>query len=387
MSQRVVVLGGGYAGVMAANRLAGSTGGSGLDVLLVDPGEAFTERIRLHRVAAGTRASAAVPWQRLLHERVRRLRARAVRIDPASHQVELDDEAIIRYDWLVYAVGSGEPVPSLLSVTNAAVADVTRKRIARLAPGTLVRIAGSGPTGVELAAAVASARPDLVVTITAPQERAHPFTGEIAIARRLRSLSVVFVSGSVDPATGASTDSAGRKLPPAGATVWTAGLRFPTLAAQSGLPVADDGRLIVDATLAVPGHERIVGAGDAITVAGSAGAHVRASCAAALPLGAHAADTVLAGASARRPDQIDIGYAVQCLDLGGTAGHVRFVHPDDTPTAWGLGGLAGGWVKEQICRKTIAWLVKEAKRPGSYSWPNGPASSSRWSTAPQSART
>lgn len=45
---RVVVLGGGYAGTMAALRLAPYA-----RVTLVDPSDRFTERVRLHELAAG----------------------------------------------------------------------------------------------------------------------------------------------------------------------------------------------------------------------------------------------------------------------------------------------------------------------------------------------
>ena len=48
---RVVVIGGGYAGVLAANRLA--VGGR-LDITLVNPRPEFVERIRLHQLVAGT---------------------------------------------------------------------------------------------------------------------------------------------------------------------------------------------------------------------------------------------------------------------------------------------------------------------------------------------
>lgn len=86
----VVVVGGGYAGVMAANRVAGRAAGRiPLEVTLVDPGAQFTERIRLHRVAAGSRDTAGVDWPRVLHPRVHRLPSRALRIDADGRSVTL----------------------------------------------------------------------------------------------------------------------------------------------------------------------------------------------------------------------------------------------------------------------------------------------------------
>jgi NADH dehydrogenase len=366
----VVVVGGGYAGVMAANRLAGSS--ARVNVTLVDPGETFTERIRLHQVAAGTRASAGVAWARVLHPQVRRLASRAASLDAEGRTVALADGGPLAFDWLVYAVGSGEQVSPQLAVTNAAEAEATRSAIAGLSSGATVMVAGAGPTGVEVACALAVARPDLAVTVVAPSGLAHPLTARTAVGRRLERLGVRVLAGTVDPLSGVVVTADGTSQPAADATVWTAGLAVPALAADSGLPVADDGRLLVDETLTVPGHERIVGAGDAVTVQGPAGAHLRASCASAIPLGAHAADVVLARLAGTDAATIDIGYVVQCLDLGLGHGHVQTVRPDDTARRWALTGRAGGWAKEQVCRMTVGWLAREARRPGSYAWPSGP---------------
>ncbi|WP_409185378.1 hypothetical protein F9C11_14475 [Amycolatopsis sp. VS8301801F10] len=53
------VLGAGYAGVMAANRLAGR----GEEVVLVTPNPWFVERIRLHRVATGFGKTPGSTWK------------------------------------------------------------------------------------------------------------------------------------------------------------------------------------------------------------------------------------------------------------------------------------------------------------------------------------
>ncbi len=373
----VVVVGGGYAGVMAANRLAGSSAVPRVKVTLVDPGEQFTERIRLHQVAARTRDSAGVKWAEVLHPQARHLPARAVSIDADHRTVALAEQESLHFDWLVYAVGSGEQATPLLSVTNAEAATTTAHAIAELVPGSTVTVAGAGPTGVEVACAIAASRPDLAITVVAPSGLGHPLTGGQAVARRLGRLGIRVMDGTVDPATGVVATAGANSQPAAEATIWTVGLAVPTVAADSGLPVAEDGRLLVDATLTVPGHERILGAGDAVTVQGTAGAHLRASCASAIPLGAHAAGVLLARLAGTAPAPIDIGYLVQCLDLGAGHGHVQTVHPDDTVRRWALTGRAGGWAKEQVCRMTVGWLAKEVRRPGSYTWPSGPTAALR----------
>jgi NADH dehydrogenase len=82
---------------------------------------------------------------------------------------------------------------------------------------------------------------------------------------------------------------------------------------------------------------------------------------------------VLARLAGDEPPAIDIGYVVQCVDLAAGHGHVQVVRPDDAARPWALTGRAGGWVKEKVCRMTVAWLADEARRPGSYTWPSGPS--------------
>ena len=69
----VVVVGGGYAGVLAANRLRGKLRGA--RVVILAPGDGLTDRIRLHEVAARG-ANALRPYARLLAEGIEHISAR-----------------------------------------------------------------------------------------------------------------------------------------------------------------------------------------------------------------------------------------------------------------------------------------------------------------------
>ncbi|MBP2365260.1 FAD-dependent oxidoreductase [Pseudonocardia parietis] len=101
MTTTVLVIGAGYAGVTAANRIAAARAG---EVTVLDPRDEFVERIRLHRLAAGSGA-ATVPLRRVLDPRVRTRRARVTAIGDGA--VTLDGGDLLRFDRLVYAVGSG----------------------------------------------------------------------------------------------------------------------------------------------------------------------------------------------------------------------------------------------------------------------------------------
>jgi NADH dehydrogenase FAD-containing subunit len=70
--QKTDILGGGYAGLVCASRLAGTVGDR-VSITLVDPIEDFVERVRLREVAAGRGPQAATrrALASLLHPAVR----------------------------------------------------------------------------------------------------------------------------------------------------------------------------------------------------------------------------------------------------------------------------------------------------------------------------
>ena len=76
----VVVVGGGYAGVMAANRL---TQRDDVAVTLVNPRPKFVHRIRLHQLVAGT-DDAVVDYRDILADRVRLVVDTAIESTPPS---------------------------------------------------------------------------------------------------------------------------------------------------------------------------------------------------------------------------------------------------------------------------------------------------------------
>lgn len=358
----VLVVGGGYAGAMAANRLARSRA---VSVTLIDPSPAFTERIRLHLLAAGLRESVSIPWEQVLHPGVRRRQDAVSRIDSPARTAHLSSGASTRFDYLIYAVGSGEKTTALLSVADPISARQTAHRIADLAPGAQLTIAGGGLTSIETAAAIAAARPDLSITMVCP-DGIRGGRGQVrAVRRRLDSLGVGLKPGWIDPGTGehftAPMEAAGGGSPPADATIWTAGFSYPQLALDSGLPTTPQGRLIVGDDLSVEGSPHIIAAGDAAHLGAPGLEHHRPSCAAALPLGRQAASTVLARVSGADPRPARVRYALQCLDLGLGQGHIQVVSAADEPRPLAVTGRPGGWIKEAVCRSTVQWLKREAR--------------------------
>ncbi|BDH55354.1 hypothetical protein MTP03_02930 [Tsukamurella sp. PLM1] len=68
---KVVVIGAGYAGVIAANRLVRKSGSGGtVQVSIVNPRSEFVERVRLHEHIAGS-GTAVTPLAEMLDPRIR----------------------------------------------------------------------------------------------------------------------------------------------------------------------------------------------------------------------------------------------------------------------------------------------------------------------------
>ena len=81
----IVVIGGGYAGTLAANHLRLR---ADVEITVVNPRPVFVERIRLHQLVAGN-STAAVDYGTLLGKGIRLVVESAGRINAADHKVEL----------------------------------------------------------------------------------------------------------------------------------------------------------------------------------------------------------------------------------------------------------------------------------------------------------
>ncbi|MEU0338591.1 FAD-dependent oxidoreductase [Streptomyces bobili] len=369
----IVVIGGGYAGVMAANRLMQR---DDVTVTLINCRPDFVERIRLHQLAGGTH-EAVSDYRKVLGERIRLVVDTVTRIDATGRWVELASGDTVGYDYLIYAVGSGSADPGVPGAAEFAHPIATFEEAQRLrsvldaAPATAPVVVGAGPTGIETAAELAEAGRTVTLIcggLLGPY--LHP-NGRRSVVARLTGLGVTVLQGPDTKVTEVTGDTVrlgdGRELS-SEVTLWTAGFGVPDLAARSGLSTDTLGRLLTDETLTSIDDERIVAAGDS---AAPSDMPFRMSCQAAGPLGAHAADTVLSRIASKGPAPIDLGFAGQCISLGRRAGIFQFAHWNDTAKRLHLGGRTGAKVKELVCKHTIKQLVNEARKPGSHTWAKG----------------
>ncbi|MEQ7128057.1 FAD-dependent oxidoreductase [Actinopolymorpha sp. B11F2] len=367
----VVVIGGGYAGVMAANRL---TQRDDVTVTLINPRPAFVERIRLHQLVGGSHA-AVTDYSEILAEGTRLVVDAVTRIDAAGRSVTLATGGTVGYDYLIYAVGSGSADPGVPGADEFAYPIATLEAALRLrplldaAPATAaVTVVGAGPTGIETAAELAEQGRRVTLAcgdVLGPY--LHP-RGRNSVAKQLTKLGVTVVEGPGAKVTAVTRDAVrlgdGRELPSA-VTIWTAGFGVPDLAARSGLSADAVGRLLTDETLTSVDDVRIVAAGDS---AAPSDLPFRMSCQAATRIGAHAADTVLSRIAGEQPARINVGFFGQCISLGRRAGIFQFASRDDSANRFYLGGRPGAKLKEFVCRHTVKHLADEARKPGALTW-------------------
>ncbi|CDO90580.1 pyridine nucleotide-disulfide oxidoreductase [Mycobacterium triplex] len=372
---RVVVIGGGYAGTLAANRLRQRPD---LEVTLVNPRPVFVERIRLHQLVADTGAATA-DYGTLLGEGIQLVVDAVERIDTADRRLLLTSGTALAYDYLIYAVGSTGVVPAQDAVPGAAefahsVCDLESAQRLRYALADLplnapVTVVGGGLTGIETASELAEQGRPVTLVCGGTLGTSLSKRGRRSVAKQLRRLEVTIAETvAVSEVRWDSVVLSDGAVLPSAATVWTAGFTVPDLATRSGLRTDELGRLLTDETLTSFDDDRIVAAGDA---AAPSGQPLRMSCQAAEPLGAQAAETVLARIAGEDPAAVKQAFVGQCISIGRSRGTLQFARTDDTPVNLALGGRTTAAIKERICRGTLWAIRREAAKPGSYFWLKG----------------
>ncbi|MEZ4400384.1 MAG: FAD-dependent oxidoreductase [Kofleriaceae bacterium] len=359
----IAVLGGGYAGVLAARRLASALGPRG-QVTLVSARDHLVERIRLHQVAAG-QAVATHPLARLVG--AARVQVATVRaLDPIARVVDTS-AGPLRPDFVVNALGSlAAPVVSggalAMRLDTPADAASIGARLRTATPSRPLAIIGGGLTAIELAAELALTHPAATVALFCRGQVGGRTLGAAARARVVAALAaagVVVRAGVV--VTSIEPDAVvvdGARQPVAGA-VWCGGFAASPLAAAAGLAVVRAGRMLVEPSLLVAGVDWLWGAGDAAVPDRPVGAPVHMACKTALPMAAAVADHLAAVVRGAAPGRFWFGDSGGCVSRGRTDAVIQRRGPlgDDRGV---VRGRVGAWIKEAVCRFTIRALRRPA---------------------------
>ncbi|WP_078843965.1 NAD(P)/FAD-dependent oxidoreductase [Streptomyces albus] len=355
---RVVVIGAGYSGLLSALCLAPHH-----RVTLIDPADHFTERVRLHELAA-TGREVTHPLSRFLGRRpgpgAEHVASRATAIDTANRLVRTDDGRALPYDRLVYALGSRTDTSggALGTGDRAYTAETAAELRKRLADGCgALAVVGGGLTGIETAAELAESHPDWEIRLLTSGEPGPGLSprGRAHVRAFLRDHGVRVEEGRrVATADEADAD----------AVFWATAMRARTeLAERAGIALDPAGRIRVDPTLRSLSHPEIYAVGDAAAASTPASGPLRMACATAVPTGIHAAHVITAELRGRERRPLRFGYVIQCVSLGCGDGLIQSVRRDDSPRERALTGRPAARVKEQVVRSTVHALSLAARHP------------------------
>lgn len=359
---KIVVVGAGYAGTIAANRLLRKVPDA--RITLVNPRRQFIERVRLHEELAGT-GSASTLLAHIVRSGINTVASSVDKIGDGT--VLLESGETLEFDHAFIAVGSTvNPMHGTIPVGTWEGAQVAKSRLDGLAPGSNVTVIGGGLTGIETAAEIAYARPHLHVSLVAPAIAAS--LSQRAAARTRRGLDKLRVVVIEDSVTGVHNSgerdvvvlASGRTLA-SDVTLWGMIGTVPDLVAKSGLEVDEQGRAVVDRYLRSTSDSRIFVVGDCAAVPGA-----RPSCATASPQGAHAADTLARIHKGRKPKPYSMGYTGQALSLGRRDGILMASRRDDTPRNFFIAGRPAAVAKESVNR-----YAEYGSRTANYWWIGG----------------
>ncbi|ARE75480.1 MULTISPECIES: NAD(P)/FAD-dependent oxidoreductase [unclassified Streptomyces] len=369
MEHRIVVLGAGYTGALAAGRLAKRLHHEDVAITLVNPEPDFVERVRLHQIAAGQDLRPR-PFDEMFAGtgvEVKLAKVTAVDVDRKAVAVTAaNGPEELEYDTLVYALGSGwndGGVPGAAEhadeISSRPGALRLRDRLAALDAGRPVVVVGGGLTGLEAATEIAEARPDLDVALAAHGALGDWLSekGRAHLRKVVDGLGItVHEHTAVNGVEADRVTTADGRTIPAAVTVWTTGFAVHPIAGATTLELADHGRIVVDSTMRSVSHPDVYAVGDAAMAIGPGDKPLRMSCASGVPMTWQAADALAARLTGTKVPHASIRYAQQCISLGRKEGLIQFVTADDRAVDRALTGRLAARYKELIC-KGAAWGV------------------------------
>lgn len=267
--KKVVIAGGGYAGFQLAKKLDKHA-----DVTIVERREAFVHNVGAIRAVVQPELtnSLILPYGNLL-SCGKVVKGNVTVAD--SSGVTLEDGTRLEADYVVLAMGSGyaspfKPQGDSISEFRAAIDSVSR----RLREARSVAIVGAGAVGVELAGEIASAFPDMPVTLVSDQPALFPmYRTELheALKMRLERLGVkIRLRTPVKLPPDSNAPFAG-PLQLGSGEVLQADIVFPVVGSRiaptfanelPGVKVTASGRLKTDKWMRPSSHENVFVIGD-----------------------------------------------------------------------------------------------------------------------------
>lgn len=299
MSKQILILGGGYGGVLTALTARKYLSAADANITIVNRFPTHQIITELHRLAGGTIAEKAVslPLTKLLGDKKVNIVVDSVKeIKPNEKQVVLESGTVYKYDALVVALGSetnyfGIPGLEENSLVLKSVADANRirehvetrldayKKSGNKADATIV-VGGGGLSGVELIGEFADKLPevcrnkgidfnDISLYCVEAGPAVLPIFPKVLIERAVESLEkrgVTFITSvAITEATKTSVSLKDGRTLESNTIIWTGGVKGNPVVGSSGL-AEDRGRSTVTQTLQSTSHADVFLAGDCAVV-------------------------------------------------------------------------------------------------------------------------
>jgi len=297
MPPHVVIVGGGFGGLNAAKALSRTP----VSVTLVDRHNYHLFQPLLYQVATAGLSpgdiASPIRWVLRRQTNVRVLLADVRAVDPASRRIVLE-EGELGYDYLILAPGASHAyfghdeweaaAPGLKTLDDAL--EIRRRVLlaferaeqlsdpAELECALTFVVVGAGPTGVELAGALAEiarhalarefrsiepGRARILLVEAAPTILStFPPDLQAAAERSLRSLGVDVRKNAPVVDVGQGLVQIGDERIAACTILWAAGVAASPLARTLGVPLDRAGRVLVEPDLTIPGHPEVFVIGD-----------------------------------------------------------------------------------------------------------------------------
>jgi NADH:ubiquinone reductase (H+-translocating) len=366
----VVIVGAGFGGLEAAKKLAGEE----VQVTVIDRTNYHLFQPLLYQVATAALSPAdiAAPVRAILSKckNMEVILAEVQSIDADAKKVKMVDGEL-GYDFLILATGArhsyfGHPeweklAPGLKSLEDAV---EIRRRIlmafeqaekiadetARKAAMTFV-IIGGGPTGVEMAGAIAEiARYTLArdfrhidpstarIILIESEPRvlsAFPEDLQISAMKQLVDLGVEVRTGVYATNLSEAGLYVGDEFIPCRVKIWAAGNNASFVGKTLGIPIDRVGRVLVNNDLTIPGHPEIQVIGDLANFSHQTGEPLPGVSPVAMQQGRHAARNVLAMIEGLRPQRFYYWNKGSMATIGRhkAVADLNFVHFSGLP-AW-----------------------------------------------------
>jgi NADH dehydrogenase len=380
----VVILGAGYAGLMAALRLNRKK--QALRIALINVSDRFVERVRLQeRIVAEVEPRIPSISAFLAGTKVEFIRGRVVSLGAERRLVHLECEGAneeIAFDQAIYALGTRIDVENVKGASEHAYRleaiegprspSALRARLRENANRPIrVITVGGNETSVEVAGEIKTAWPNAEVTMVSAS-RCGDFKGgrvEAAIRGELTRLGVRMIDQeTVTEVCATEIVTASGQRFSCDVCVWSGGLRSPGVASSAGISTDPQGRIWVDPNLRSISHSHIFAVGDAAHPVAPTGAPYRISAFVALSTGAYVADAILRQRTSRKPDPFSFSTYGQGIAVG-RGGVGFFSYPDDKQR-WFI--VTGGAAR--VIRNFFVWFISyalklERKMPGFFFWP------------------